>query len=353
MNWKTVSHYKIIEKTGEDSFGVVYRARDTQLDRFVAVKFLPPNLASDADARQRFFNGTKAAASLFHPNICPVYETGEADGIPFLVMAFLEGQTVKDKVKDGPLEIDEAVDIAIQAARGLAVVHKSDLVHRDIKSSNILVDQEGHVMLTDFGVAQRAHQPSDGRIVGTFGYMSPEVWAALPADRRSDTWSLGAVLYEMVTGQLPFAGDFDQVVAYSNMSEELEPLTSLRADTPPALESIVGRALAKDPNQRYQNVEEMIADLEAIRELKPKSVEPPGEEAWSSVIGTSEAETESLISREAILVRQSLSASSVIAVVTLLSIWLIGPPLFWIPIMTGSLAVAGSNVIHLNRLGEL
>ncbi len=247
--------------------GVVYKAEDTKLKRPVALKFLAGHLLQDEESRQRFQREARAGAAINHPNICMVHEIGEADGQTFLAMEFVAGQGVKEKIETRPLKLEEALDIATQTAQGLQEAHEKGIVHRDIKPANLMVNEKGQVKIMDFGLAQlasRSKLTKTGTTLGTMAYMSPEQVQGEPTDHRSDIWSLGVVLYEMVTGQLPFKGDYGQVVGYNILNEEPEPITALRAGLPMELEWIVGKALAKDAAERYQHVEEIIVDLRSL-----------------------------------------------------------------------------------------
>ena len=247
--------------------GVVYRALDSKLKRPVALKFLRADVVEDAEAKERFLREAQAAAALDHPNICTVYEIDEAEGQTFLAMAFVAGRTVKDKISDRPLKLDEVLDIATQTAEGLKAAHRKGVVHRDIKPANLMLTEEGQVKIMDFGLAQLAEQSrltKTATILGTPAYMSPEQTRRKPTDRRTDVWSLGVVIYEMVTGRLPFAGERQEAVLYAIGNEDPEPITALRAGLPIELGFIVGKALAKDGADRYQHVEEMIVDLRAL-----------------------------------------------------------------------------------------
>ena len=268
MIGQTISHYKIVEKLGEGGMGVVYKAEDLKLERFVALKFLAPHLVQDEESRRRFQREAKAAAALDHPNICTIYEIDEAEGRVFLAMAYLDGSTVRQKVKQRPLKLDEALDIAIQAGEGLRAAHEKGIVHRDIKSANLMVNARGQVKIMDFGLAQLAEQSKltkTATILGTPAYMSPEQAQRLPADRRTDIWSLGVVIYEMVTGRTPFEGERQQAVLYAIASEQPEPITALRVGIPTELDRIVGKALAKKPDERYQHIDEMLVDLREMQ----------------------------------------------------------------------------------------
>jgi len=222
---RTISHYEILEKLGEGGMGVVYKARDTKLNRDVALKFLPAGLTSDEESRKRFVREAQAAAALEHPNICPVHEIGEADGHTFIVMPCIGGASLADRIKDGPLNIDEALNIVIQICRGLARAHDNGIVHRDVKPGNILIDEHGLVKIVDFGLAKLGSLTKMtvvGTTMGTVSYMSPEQARGDEVDHRSDIWALGVVLYEMVTGRVPFRGEYDQAVIYSILNMEPE-----------------------------------------------------------------------------------------------------------------------------------
>lgn len=231
---KTISHYKILEKLGSGGMGVVYKAEDTKLKRTVALKFLPPELTRDEDAKGRFIHEAQAASSLEHNNICNIHEIDETeDGQIFIVMACYEGQALKERIEHRPLKLTEALDIATQIAEGLAKAHEKDIVHRDIKPANIMMTTDGVVKIVDFGLAKlagRTKLTKSGTTMGTVAYMSPEQTRGEDVDERADIWSLGVVFYEMVTGQQPFKGEYEQAVMYSIMHEEPEPMTGLRTN---------------------------------------------------------------------------------------------------------------------------
>ena len=276
MIGQTISHYKITEKLGEGGMGVVYKAQDTKLDRPVALKFLAPHLLRDEEGRKRFEREAKAAAKLDHPNICTVYEIDEADGRTFIVMAFLEGRPLSERIDEGPLKLTEALSIATQMAEGLEAAHEKGITHRDIKPDNVMLmsGSRALVKLMDFGLAQLAGSSKftrEGTTLGTVNYMSPEQAEGAPTGHATDLWSLGVVLYEMVAGQKPFRGDFDQAIVYSIMNEPPEPLTAVRTGVPKELERIVNKCLAKKPEQRYHHTDEVLGDLQAVRdELEPQ-----------------------------------------------------------------------------------
>ena len=282
MIGKNVSHYRIIEKLGEGGMGVVYKAEDTKLNRTVALKFLPPSLTRSKEAKRRFIQEAQAASALDHHNICTIHEIDETkpapgepgDGRTFIVMACNEGETLKDKIRcrgevTSPLPIDEAVDIAIQTAQGLKKAHDKGIVHRDIKPANIFMTEDGVVKILDFGLAKLSGQvkiTKTGTTMGTVAYMSPEQSRGEKIDHRSDIWSLGVVLYEMVTGQLPFKGDYEQAVIYAILNEEPESISRIRSDIPKNLEQIVNKALVKKTDVRYKDIATMMEELRKLKE---------------------------------------------------------------------------------------
>jgi len=281
MIGKIVSHYKILENLGEGGMGIVYKAEDTRLKRTVALKFLPPGLTRDPQAKERFLHEAQAAAALEHQNICNIYEIDEDESQIFIVMSCFKGQTLKEKIDSGPLKIDETLKMAIQAAEGLQAAHEKGIVHRDIKSANIMVTEKGQVKIMDFGLAKLKGQTiitKEGTTLGTTSYMSPEQSQGVEVDHRTDIWSLGVVLYEMIAGQLPFRGEYEQAVVYSIMNEQPEPLTALRIGVPMELEWIINKALSKVPSERYQHLDDMLVDIRTLKrsiDSKVKSVFPP------------------------------------------------------------------------------
>ena len=247
--------------------GVVYKAEDTTLDRPVALKFLAAHLLNDEEAKARFLREAKAAAGLHHPNICPVHEINEVDGKTFLSMAFIEGEPVETRIERGPLPLKEALEIGRQIAEGLEAAHEKGVVHRDIKPANVMVDPKGRATIMDFGLArltEASRLTKKDQTMGTVAYMSPEQAQGMDVDNRSDIWSLGVVLYEMVRGQRPFQGEYDQALLFEIVNQEPEPLTGVRAGVPMELEFIVGKCLAKEREKRYQHTDELIVDLEQI-----------------------------------------------------------------------------------------
>jgi eukaryotic-like serine/threonine-protein kinase len=267
MIGRTIRQYTIRENLGGGGMGVVYKAEDTRLERTVALKFLPPELTRDPVAKARFLQEARAASALDHPNICTIHEVGETDdGQLFLVMTCYDGETLKRKIERGPLPIDEAVDIAKQIAQGLAKAHRLGIVHRDIKPANIMLTSDGIVKILDFGLAKLAGAAGltrAGFCLGTPAYMSPEQ-ARGEVDHRTDLWSLGVVLYEMVTGTAPFSGDSDQAIIYSLLTDEPKRPSLLRSEVPPDLERVLQGMLAKDVADRYPTVDSALADLRVL-----------------------------------------------------------------------------------------
>jgi len=268
MIGKTISHYRITGKLGEGGMGVVYKALDTTLDRHVAIKFLPPHLKSDQLAKTRFVHEAKAASALNHANIAVVHEIDETNEEQmFIVMACYEGQTLRDKLERGALSVDETIVIVSQLASGLGKAHEKDILHRDIKPANILMGDDGHAKLADFGLAKlagRTQMTKTGSTLGTVSYMSPEQASGGDVDHRSDIFSLGVVFYELLTGKRPFPGDHDAAVLYGIMNSDPAPLESHGKDFPPQLQSIVEKVLCKDPAKRYQTAAELLDDLKAF-----------------------------------------------------------------------------------------
>jgi serine/threonine protein kinase len=229
LTGRSISHYKIIEQVGQGGMGVVYKAEDTKLQRTVAIKFLPQDLTRNAEAKQRFIHEARTASALDHPNICTIHEINETvDGQLFIVMAYYDEESLKHKIEQAPLNSTEAIDIALQVAEGLKKAHSKGIIHRDIKPSNIMITSDGIVKIVDFGLAKLSRGQRltvDGKTMGTIAYMSPEQTRGDDVDERSDIWSLGVVLYEMLTGKLPFRGEYEQAIIYSIVNEEPEPLS--------------------------------------------------------------------------------------------------------------------------------
>ncbi|MCM3871146.1 MAG: alpha/beta fold hydrolase [Pyrinomonadaceae bacterium] len=268
LRGRSVSHYRILEKLGEGGMGTIYKARDERLDRFVALKFLPPYFSTKQELKVRFIQEAKAAGALDHANICTVFEIGETpDGQLFISMPCYEGETLGDKIGRGPLDIDEAIAYARQIADGLTHAHAAGIVHRDIKPANLFVTNRGQIKILDFGVAKvtDVNLTSSGMLVGTVAYMSPEQASGKTLDHRTDMWSLGVVLHEMLSGRHPFAGESGDVSLYAVQHENPESITTLRPEVPAVLDSVLKRLLAKEPAQRYPTFDEFFADLERVR----------------------------------------------------------------------------------------
>lgn len=260
MIGRTISHYTILEKLGEGGMGIVYKAMDNQLERVVALKFLPPTIATNADTVARFRQEAKAAAALNHPNIATIHAIEEADGHMFIVMEFVEGLDLREHIGKKTMSIDETLRIAAQIAAGLQTAHEKEIVHRDIKSSNIMLTESGQVKIMDFGLAKvrgSALETRERTTVGTAAYMSPEQARGEEVDHRTDIWSFGVVLYEMLTGRLPFASDYEQAAMYSILNED--PV--IPSHLPDHLQQVLERSLAKQPGDRYQTVHELAAGL--------------------------------------------------------------------------------------------
>ncbi len=267
MIGKTISHYRITEKLGEGGMGVVYRAEDTRLNRTVALKFLSPKAERSEDERARLLREARAAAALDHPNICPVYEIDEAGGQAFIAMACVEGRSLATMIASGPLSLADALSYAIQMADGLREAHSKGIVHRDIKPGNVMVSANGQVRIMDFGLAGTFEPVSieeETTTSGTVAYMSPEHLRGEGADRRSDIWALGVVLYEMLTGRRPFQGVYEQAIVYSVLNLEPESVEAARLDVPEDLARVIARTLEKDVGRRYQTADELLADLKAV-----------------------------------------------------------------------------------------
>jgi serine/threonine protein kinase/Tol biopolymer transport system component len=266
---RQVGPYRILELLGGGGMGVVYKAEDTRLARTVALKFLPPELTRDPEAKERFMQEARTASSLDHPNLCTILEVGETpDGRLYLAMPCYDGETLRRKLERGPLTLPEALDVAEQAARGLAKAHRNGIVHRDVKPANLIVTGDGVVKILDFGLAKLAGSAAvsrTGSSAGTPAYMSPEQARGDDVDFRTDHWSLGVILYEMLAGRRPFRADNEQAVIYALLNERPRRLRELRPEVPPEVERIVGRLLAKEPADRYPTIEGPLTDLQALR----------------------------------------------------------------------------------------
>jgi len=276
MIGKIISHYNIVEKLGEGGMGIVYKAHDLKLDRFVALKFLPIHLSSVEENKTRFLQEAKAAASLNHPNILSIYEIDKDENLSdnkqgslFIAMELIEGEKLKSHLKSGQgLELDKSINWIIQTAKGLKNAHDKNIIHRDIKSENLMITKDGLVKIMDFGLAKLNSSSGitkTGTSLGTLSYMSPEQVQGIAADHRTDIWSLGVVFYEMLTGELPFKTEHDAALIYMILNEEFTPPSALDRKVPNQVDGIIKKMLQKDRALRYQNIDEFIRDIEAVK----------------------------------------------------------------------------------------
>lgn len=278
MVGQTISHYRVLRKIGQGGMGVVYHAEDTVLRRPVALKFLAPAAAADGSQRARFYREAQAAGVITHPNICPVFGIEEHEDNVFIVMGFIEGESLNRVIGKGALATEQALDYALEIAAGLREAHEKGIVHRDIKSSNIIITPRGNAVITDFGLAllsDRSRITRTGTTLGTITYMSPEQALGKRVDQRTDIWSLGVVLYEMVTGHYPFTGDTLHTIVRSIMSEEPQLVKHARRRLPDEIGRIIGKMLAKNPDERYQHVADLMVDLRALRRTLPAADAQP------------------------------------------------------------------------------